>query len=55
MKTLIAVLTVSLLSLALAGAIVAVSGQRSGAVSLLILVFLISYSRRIGAAKKSGR
>lgn len=55
MKRLIAVLTVSSLSLVLAGAIVAVFGQKSGAVSLLILVFLVSYSRRISEAKKWGK
>jgi len=52
MRTLIAVLTVSSLSLVLAGAIVAVFGQKSGAGALLILMFVVSYSRRIGAAKK---
>jgi hypothetical protein len=55
MKTLIALLTVSSLALVVAGGIVALFGQKSGVVSLLILLFLVSYSRRIGAAKKWGK
>lgn len=52
MNPLIAVVAVSSLALVVAGTIVALFGAKAGAVSLVILVLLVSYSRRIGAAKK---
>lgn len=54
MKTLTAAVIVSSLALMLAGAMAATFGQKSGVVSFVILLFLISYSRRMGAAKNWG-
>lgn len=51
MKTFTAAVIVCSLALALAAAIAVTFGQKSGVASLVILLFLIAWSRRIAAAK----
>lgn len=55
MKTLTAVVIAFLLVLVLAGAIGTVFGKKAGVVSLLMLLFLVIFSRRIGPAGKWGK